>query len=182
MGEQIQRGKKSLLMQDPRLKVNKFGRANSGRASLRLVQCLVLALLLNAHSIGAQAFDFDPSAKEGFDLIQADRADQALEFFNKLAREKPDSADVHLGRASALRFLSRHEDAIKEYKLALQLSPSQSVAKKANDDIRAMERSAAGMRRSDNQPFHMSKGDVEKCMGDIMRQSEDRIKQIHSSA
>ncbi len=130
----------------------------------------------------ALAYDFDPSVKPGFQLIMSGQPDKALDFFNQTAREKPDLPDAHLGRACALRFLSRPEEALKEYRLTLQLNPSEQVARKCNEDISAMERSAADARKVELPQPSIGKNEVEKSMGDIMRQSEERIKAIHKDS
>lgn len=168
-----------ILQRDGRFAVLPQGRD----FSLAFIAAGILGAL--SFTFGAQtalAYDFEPSLKPGFQLIMSGQADKALEFFNQAAREKPDSADVHLGRASALRFLSRPDEALKEYRLTLQLNPSEQVARKCNEDICAMERSAADAHKVDLPQANIGKNDVEKCMSDIMRQSEERIKGIHKDA
>ena len=108
--------------------------------------------------------------------------EKALEFFNEAARANPDMADAHLGRACALRFLSRPDEALKEYRLTLMLNPSEQVARKCNEDIKAMERSAAESHKVDLPQPSIGKNEVEKSMGDIMRQSEERIKSVHKDS
>lgn len=143
---------------------------------------LLLGLVLCSAGTSALAYDFEPSLKPGFQLIMSGQPDKALEFFNEAAREKADMPDVHLGRACALRFLSRPEEALKEYRLALLLNPSEAVARKCNEDIKAMERSAADAHKVELPQASIGKNDVEKSVGDIMRQSEERIKAVHKDS
>lgn len=154
--------------------------AGADRALLSLG--ILMGLALCSANTGALAYDFEPSLKPGFQLIVSGQPEKALEFFNEAAREKADMPDVHLGRACALRFLSRPEEALKEYRLALLLNPSEAVARKCNEDIKAMERSAADAHKVELPQPSIGKNEVEKSVGDILRQSEERIKAVHKES
>lgn len=127
--------------------------------------------------------EFEAANVPGFKLLFSGDFEKALEFFNEQARSNPDSAEAHMGRACALRYLNRPEEASKEYKLALLLNPSPMVSKKCTEELKTLE-APKQTRHNEvpNTPATFGPNDVEKSMGDIMKQSEEKIKTIHKSS
>jgi tetratricopeptide (TPR) repeat protein len=62
------------------------------------------------------------------DLLQTDRADEALLIFERIAALVPESQVVMLGRAMALHRLGRHDEAERAYREVLEAAPDAEIA------------------------------------------------------
>ena len=161
---------------------------------------------VNAHGINQADSSSGQPMEQGLKLLGGGKFEEALEFFNQQARDCPDSAEAHLGRACALRKLNRTAEASKEYQLALLLNPNEMVQRKCAEGLKELKElqepkmsdsptypgnSANGFAGKHSKDFSrleppvpstFKSSDVEKSLGDIMKQSADRIKSVHSES
>ncbi len=120
----------------------------------------------------------ETEAQDGFRLLQLHQYAKALEAFNQSARERPDSAEPHFGRAKALFGLGRRTEAIKELKVCLLLDPSGAMSEKCKKEI-----DRATSRPPDlSNPQTITSGDVEKSATKITNQAADQIRLIQKQA
>ncbi len=127
-----------------------------------------------------------PSA--GFKALEDGDCNRALEIFNSAAREHPDSAEVHHGRARALALLGRKDEAVKEFKLSILLNPSEDIAKKSKEGLRCLGEPVeekdfkAHLKPSSAAPETVRSADVEQSINRMLKQSEEKMKDIQTSS
>jgi tetratricopeptide (TPR) repeat protein len=92
----------------------------------------------NTRQTGEHAAVKSPALSDGFKCLYGGELNRALEIFNTLARERPDSAAAHYGRARALKEMGRREDAIKEFKIALFLKPADELSEICKEQLRQL--------------------------------------------
>jgi tetratricopeptide (TPR) repeat protein len=61
-------------------------------------------------------------------LVTMDRDDEALELFDQVVAYRPDNEEIQLGRAALLLRMGRKEDAIKQYRHAVERWPESSMS------------------------------------------------------
>ncbi|MBX9723907.1 MAG: tetratricopeptide repeat protein [Candidatus Obscuribacterales bacterium] len=141
----------------------------------------------------AEAHDTEPKTlpngdalSSGFKVLNDGDSNKALELFNAAARQHPDSAEAHHGRARALAALGRKEEAVKEFKLSILLNPSDEIARKSKEGLKGLgeivPESTAARRPTVSTPETVRAGDVEQSINKILKQSEEKIKDIQSSS
>lgn len=123
----------------------------------------------------------EPAIIKAVKALKAGDLQASLDLFNQAARDKPDSVEAHYGRACTLMELGRKDEAIKEFKLVLLLGPSESTAKLCNEKLSSL---GAGMQKTEisnlAQPTTIRTQDVEQSISKILKQSEEKIKDIHA--
>lgn len=111
---------------------------------------------------------------------------KALDIFNAAAREHPDNADAHFGRASVLSRLGRKDEAVKEFKLTLLLNPTDDVARSCREKLSALGIKSDAAHRSSapvaTAPLTVRTHDVEDSISKILKQSEEKITDIHNGS
>jgi tetratricopeptide (TPR) repeat protein len=129
-------------------------------------------------SAGEQSKETETLHKDGFRLLKLHEYAKALEAFNQSAREHPDSAEPHFGRAKALFGLGRRAEAMKELKVCLLLDPSGAMSEKCKKEI-----DRATSRPPDlSNPQTITSSDVEKSATKITNQAADQIRLIQKQA
>ncbi len=122
----------------------------------------------------------------GFKALNDGDSGKALELFNAAARQHPDSAEAHHGRARALAALGRKDEAVKEFKLSILLNPSDDIVRKSKEGLKGLGESVpetpAQHRPTVAAPETVRAGDVEASINKILKQSEEKIKDIQSSS
>lgn len=85
---------------------------------------LTLAMtLLLAAGCGFGVPDYDDAVLDGVSNLNLNKAEKALEDFNRAIEIDPSRADGYLGRANALNTMGRYEASLKEYDKAIEIDP-----------------------------------------------------------
>lgn len=99
---------------------------DEARVDFHMSQCLWAlgrgeeALLRARWAAGANTWY---RVQHGLSLVRIGRAQEALEKFDAWLAESPGEAELHAGRASALRLLDRHAEAAEAFSVANDLCP-----------------------------------------------------------
>lgn len=150
-------------------------------------QCLMISCIcLNFNNAMARdnSTEQAPFASAYAALEQKDHK-KALELFNAAAREFPDSAHAHYGRALSLNELGRKEEAIKEFKLTLLLNAPEQIGKNCKEKISVLEGAKHPVHNSAPAcpaPTTVQPQDVESSINKILKQSEEKIGSVKASA
>jgi tetratricopeptide (TPR) repeat protein len=115
--------------------------------------------------------------QRGMNLLKLRDYTRALAAFNAAARENPDSAEPHFGRAKALLGLNRRVEAQKEFRLCTLLDSSPLMFRRCNKEM-----DISPVVPPDNTPKTVTGKDVEKSATRITNQASDHIKLIQTQA
>lgn len=153
----------------------------------------ICSLASICYLLAAQISVLGQSSQEGgslaaaYDALKQKEHKKALELFNAAAREYPDSAQAHYGRAMALKELGRKDEAKKEFKLTLLLNAPDDISKNCKEKLSQLEGSkpeahapnSAGFSQA---PQTVRSQDVESSINRILKQSEEKIRSVKSNS
>ena len=155
---------------------------------LSICSLAYICLLLGGQlSVLAQKSQEGGSLSAAYDALKQKNHKKALELFNAAAREFPDSAQAHYGRAMALKELGRKDEAKKEFKLTLLLNAPEDVIKNCKEKIYILEGSKSEANAPNSAIFTQAPQtvrpqDVESSINRILKQSEEKIRSVKSNS
>lgn len=140
----------------------------------RIAQIIIASVFILGFAAPALAEDTGVAA--GFELLKAKSYDEALQVFNKAARENPDSVEAHFGRAQALEALNRREESVKEFELCLLMKPPEAIREVCDRELDYM---TLRKTKAPQMPT-ITSHDVEKTATTITNQAAERIRGLQS--
>lgn len=143
---------------------------------MRRIAAIVIVSLFSVVGFAGATLAADTDVASGFELLKAKNYDEALQVFNKAARDNPDSVEAHFGRAQALEALNRREESVKEFELCLLMKPPQAIKEVCDRELDYM---TLRKTKTPQMPTVTSQ-DVEKTGTVITNQAAERIRALQS--